>query len=150
MVSVVNYGAFVLGVVWLTNSAHCPSCPELQRLCSAVVFAAAGRMLATLIIFYYSFPQYDEPDESSLGPRGASQTLIDSLPLEPLSSSTSETSCAVCLSDFAQESMLRRLPCNHSFHASCVDQWLKQNKVCPLCIQDVEVLSQQHTTEEAC
>ena len=47
-----------------------------------------------------------------------------------------ETSCAVCLSDFERDAVLRRLPCGHCFHRSCIDKWLKRNKVCPLCLQD--------------
>jgi hypothetical protein len=49
-----------------------------------------------------------------------------------------ESSCAVCLSEFEDDDPLRRLPCNHSFHKACIDKWLKRNKVCPLCLQDIE------------
>jgi hypothetical protein len=49
-----------------------------------------------------------------------------------------ETSCAVCLSEFEWGDVLRRLPCGHHFHGPCIDKWLKRNKVCPLCLQDIE------------
>lgn len=150
MVSVATYGWFILGVVWLLNSMHCKSCPGLYRLCLAVVFTAIGRLLVTLIVFYHSFQPAEQADAAP-EPRGASQDLIDSIPVEQFSAETSEVSCAVCLSDFEKQDMLRRLPCKHSFHSACVDKWLKQNKVCPLCVQDVEVMTQQthsmfHTT----
>ena len=32
----------------------------------------------------------------------------------------------------------RRLPCMHLFHISCVDQWLAQNRRCPICRVDIE------------
>ena len=32
----------------------------------------------------------------------------------------------------------RRLPCMHLFHVACVDQWLVQNKKCPICRVDIE------------
>lgn len=142
MVSVATYGWFILGVVWLLNSSPCKPCPGLYRLSLAVVFTAILRLFVTLIVYYHSF-QPDTQATPSPKERGASQDVIDSIPLEHFSASTSETSCAVCLSDFEEQDLLRRLPCGHSFHIGCVDRWLKQNKVCPLCVQDVEVLSQQ-------
>uniref|UniRef100_A0A1A9V9E7 RING-type domain-containing protein n=1 Tax=Glossina austeni TaxID=7395 RepID=A0A1A9V9E7_GLOAU len=44
-----------------------------------------------------------------------------------------QTSCAMCLSDFQLNDLLRTLPCNHKFHAACVDKWLKIEGTCPLC-----------------
>ena len=41
--------------------------------------------------------------------------------------------CTICLSEFEQEEDVRRLPCMHLFHVECVDQWLGQNKRCPIC-----------------
>jgi len=142
MISIATYGWFILGVVWLLNSEHNKFCPGLYRLCLAVVFTAIARLLITLIVFYQSFQPAAEA-ETPPKPRGASEELINSIPIERFTGNSSETSCAVCLSDFDKHSMLRRLPCGHSFHVSCVDKWLRHNKVCPLCVQDVEVLSQQ-------
>ena len=41
--------------------------------------------------------------------------------------------CTICLSEFEVEEDVRRLPCFHLFHVECVDQWLGQNKRCPIC-----------------
>ncbi|WCJ27713.1 RING/U-box superfamily protein [Euphorbia peplus] len=42
--------------------------------------------------------------------------------------------CSVCLAEFQENESLRLLPkCNHSFHLSCIDTWLKSNATCPLC-----------------
>ncbi|CAN1188670.1 RING-H2 finger protein ATL54 [Linum perenne] len=44
------------------------------------------------------------------------------------------TECSVCLSEFQEDSMLRLLPkCNHAFHISCIDTWLRSHTNCPLC-----------------
>nr|XP_043625257.1 RING-H2 finger protein ATL54-like [Erigeron canadensis] len=44
------------------------------------------------------------------------------------------TSCSVCLSDFQENEALRLLPkCNHAFHISCIDTWLRSHTNCPLC-----------------
>ena len=42
-------------------------------------------------------------------------------------------SCCVCLEDVCQGQRVRTLPCLHTFHADCVEEWLKNKKTCPLC-----------------
>jgi len=71
--------------------------------------------------------------------------MMDSLPRVIWSSATGakETSCAICLSDFEQTEELKRLPCNHHFHGVCIDPWLLQQPVCPLCKQDVGNTAQE-------
>ena len=44
-----------------------------------------------------------------------------------------ETCCCVCLCEFSREEIVRRLPCDHYFHAECVDHWLKRSMTCPSC-----------------
>ena len=46
--------------------------------------------------------------------------------------------CTVCLTEFEIAEDVRRLPCMHLFHTSCVDQWLRTNKRCPICRVDIE------------
>ncbi|XP_031476547.1 receptor homology region, transmembrane domain- and RING domain-containing protein 1 [Nymphaea colorata] len=50
---------------------------------------------------------------------------------------TSET-CSICLEDYKAGETLRALPCNHEFHASCIDSWLtKWRTFCPVCKRDM-------------
>mmetsp|Transcript_123696 Transcript_123696/g.309148 ORF Transcript_123696/g.309148 Transcript_123696/m.309148 type:complete len:296 (-) Transcript_123696:123-1010(-) len=144
VVSIVTYGWFILGVVWLLNSTYCKPCPGLYRLSLAVIFTAVARLLMTLIVFYHSFPPRWQGVQPPPKPRGATQDIIDSMPLveysPELQDGSVETSCAVCLSDFEWDDMLRRLPCGHAFHRACIDKWLRRNKVCPLCLQDIEAI----------
>ena len=42
-------------------------------------------------------------------------------------------SCCVCLEDVCAGHAVRTLPCLHTFHAECAEQWLQKKKVCPLC-----------------
>lgn len=49
----------------------------------------------------------------------------------------SESKCLVCQCEYEDGEQLRRLPCGHCFHMSCVDQWLRTKDVCPYCRQPV-------------
>ncbi|KAK7251429.1 hypothetical protein RIF29_34619 [Crotalaria pallida] len=47
----------------------------------------------------------------------------------------SDNTCSICLSEYEPKETLRTMPkCNHYFHADCIDEWLKMNGTCPLCI----------------
>ncbi|KAG5243509.1 RING-H2 finger protein [Salix suchowensis] len=47
--------------------------------------------------------------------------------------------CAVCLSAFEEGEEVRQLPsCKHSFHATCIDMWLRSHSDCPLCRSRVD------------
>uniref|UniRef100_A0A8C4TNU9 Zinc finger, SWIM-type containing 2 n=1 Tax=Erpetoichthys calabaricus TaxID=27687 RepID=A0A8C4TNU9_ERPCA len=40
--------------------------------------------------------------------------------------------CRLCLNAFCVGQHVRRLPCNHKFHTSCIDQWLTStSSSCP-------------------
>ncbi|KAI4315534.1 hypothetical protein L6164_028332 [Bauhinia variegata] len=42
--------------------------------------------------------------------------------------------CSICLCEYQPRETLRTIPqCNHYFHVSCIDGWLKMNATCPLC-----------------
>jgi len=43
------------------------------------------------------------------------------------------TNCAICLCEFEEEEKLKKLPCEHHFHGTCIDTWIMQQSVCPLC-----------------
>eukprot|EP00339_Tiarina_fusa_P011584 CAMPEP_0117027602 /NCGR_PEP_ID=MMETSP0472-20121206/20158_1 /TAXON_ID=693140 ORGANISM="Tiarina fusus, Strain LIS" /NCGR_SAMPLE_ID=MMETSP0472 /ASSEMBLY_ACC=CAM_ASM_000603 /LENGTH=248 /DNA_ID=CAMNT_0004734887 /DNA_START=169 /DNA_END=916 /DNA_ORIENTATION=+ len=44
-----------------------------------------------------------------------------------------DVKCLVCQFSYEKDDVLRRLPCEHCFHAECVDQWLKSKDCCPYC-----------------
>lgn len=41
--------------------------------------------------------------------------------------------CVICFQAFNEREKLRRLPCNHLFHPTCIDTWLGFKPICPLC-----------------
>ncbi|KAM7266043.1 hypothetical protein ACFE04_003726 [Oxalis oulophora] len=43
------------------------------------------------------------------------------------------TTCSICLDDFQDGLEVTHMPCNHMFHEDCIIEWLKENRLCPLC-----------------
>jgi len=41
--------------------------------------------------------------------------------------------CAICISSFKKNDLVRLLWCEHLFHQSCIDSWLRKHTDCPLC-----------------
>ncbi|KAL6705936.1 hypothetical protein ACN47E_006215 [Coniothyrium glycines] len=47
---------------------------------------------------------------------------------------TSDSLCAICLEEFAEDAQIRGLHCSHAFHSHCLDEWFtRYNEFCPLC-----------------
>lgn len=69
-------------------------------------------------------------------PRGLNRAEIDSLTPYIQSNEKDSRTCVICLSRFELKSKIRPLPCNHAFHAKCVDKWLRANRTCPICRRD--------------
>ncbi|XBI78125.1 hypothetical protein VPH35_087870 [Triticum aestivum] len=51
---------------------------------------------------------------------------------QPPHETDKNTTCAVCLAEYADGDELRWLP-GHAFHRPCVDEWLQRRPSCPLC-----------------
>jgi hypothetical protein len=52
--------------------------------------------------------------------------------------------CSICLSEYAPNELILMLPCRHTYHCTCVTEWLHNHTQCPLCKQDVlELLDQR-------
>jgi hypothetical protein len=46
---------------------------------------------------------------------------------------TRETACGVCLESFEEDDEIRKMPCSHGFHESCIFKWLRVSRLCPHC-----------------
>lgn len=83
--------------------------------------------------------------------RGVDQSVIDTFPaigfatVKILRTSKSPLECAICISEFVDDDILRLLPgCRHVFHTDCIDTWLENHVTCPVCrsnLSDPEVLA---------
>ncbi|EEF34882.1 conserved hypothetical protein [Ricinus communis] len=49
--------------------------------------------------------------------------------------------CSICLESFKDGDKLICLPCNHRFHSSCLDPWVRTCGDCPYCRRDIAVSS---------
>ncbi|TVU19245.1 hypothetical protein EJB05_35384 [Eragrostis curvula] len=71
------------------------------------------------------------PSFSSIGSVPAPREIVECLPVKvyrkPLKYQTEETAqCYICLVEYEEGDCVRILPCNHEFHLTCVDKWLKE------------------------
>jgi hypothetical protein len=52
---------------------------------------------------------------------------------------SSDTECAICLSEFAENDEVcraRNVDCKHIYHSKCLKAWLLKHDGCPICRQD--------------
>lgn len=46
-----------------------------------------------------------------------------------------DSTCPICLSEYLSRDTIRCIPeCKHCFHAECIDEWLRMNTTCPVCL----------------
>ncbi|PHJ16515.1 zinc c3hc4 type (ring finger) domain-containing protein [Cystoisospora suis] len=84
LVSILSYGWFILGVVWVFNAHECTEAPGLWKLTVSAIVISMLRLVTTFICFWISFP----PNTAGLDPNvdrfrstGASPDQIARLPL---------------------------------------------------------------------
>lgn len=147
-IALLQYGWFVLGIVWVMHTDTCPNCPAISRLTGAIMLLSVLRAVAAICVFKFFFPanQHGNDAQQATPVVGATTRQIRTVPVvyfeERFSDNadhmSTQASCSICLSDFASGVLLRKLPCGHRFHRSCVDKWLARNKRCPLCMHAID------------
>lgn len=155
-----HLGWFVVGNMWLFRSDDGCDNPEkspiynlaLSMLIINYIQICLPCILAILLVpvFCFCMPCLIRLLARLQDPRGASASIIDSLPEIVLSeadlqnpdgaespesgtATASSLTCPICLSDMKVGETARRLRCNHLYHKSCVDEWLRENASCPTC-----------------
>ncbi len=92
----------------------------------------------------YEMLQTLDQDVSPRASRGATQAEINALPLHtvsPMEAANNEAeteagggpSCNICLGPYAVREEVRTLPCLHRYHRHCIDTWLRDRAICPVC-----------------
>lgn len=46
--------------------------------------------------------------------------------------------CVICMGEFIVGDSLRYLPCVHTYHKDCIDDWLMRSFTCPSCMEPVD------------
>ncbi|KAA3457039.1 Zinc finger, RING-type [Gossypium australe] len=80
-----------------------------------------------------------EPQLAGIIVNGLDGSSIEAYPITLLGENMklprpNDYTCSICLSEYQAKETIRTIPdCNHYFHASCIDEWLKLNAACPVC-----------------
>jgi len=140
---------FVVGNMWLfgqTESCAGASASPVYQLCVAMLLITYLHICLPCIIAMLMIPvlcfclpcvirilaRLHDPMRG----KGANQEAIDKLQIikfQPGLPDIEEPVCPICLTDYEAGDELRCLPCKHSFHKKCVDEWLLVNATCPNC-----------------
>lgn len=89
------------------------------------------------------FPVGPEGHGRGSSRRAASAGAIAALPEEKLSEASlarlgDDAQCCICMEDFCVGDMITRLPCLHTYHTSCIGDWLRAAGNCPVCKHRVD------------
>ncbi|CAI9768203.1 unnamed protein product [Fraxinus pennsylvanica] len=74
--------------------------------------------------------------------KGLSDNLISRLPTFKykaglFSKKKKKEECVICCAEYKNGAKLITLPCAHQYHSGCITRWLKLNKNCPVCLEEV-------------
>lgn len=53
-------------------------------------------------------------------------------------SSKKSRECVICMIEFVVGDSIRFLPCMHTYHVKCIDDWLMRSFICPSCMEPVD------------
>jgi len=105
--------------------------PDLLLPCAVIMSANVGLFLCdALSLTVTPLLRNSENLVSTFNvPRAEAFRLAD---LHDLDADKFEPTCVICISEFEVGDNLAKLPCGHTFHMECVNEWLRQHGKCPL------------------
>jgi hypothetical protein len=80
---------------------------------------------------------YEELSRLDEGSAGASKELINSV-IKTKLKNDHDDDCCICMDQMKKNTLVRILPCTHTFHSRCADKWLKQKNSCPMCQRPID------------
>jgi len=64
--------------------------------------------------------------------------LIQHLPTGTYDGCKKNRECVICMIEFEPGDAIRYLPCMHTYHMECIDDWLMRSFTCPSCMEPVD------------
>lgn len=116
---------------------------------TSVLFVSISFIILMIIslawlVFYYvqRFRYIHAKDLLARRLCNAAKKALDKIPVRSIRTGDREAEgdfecCAVCIEPFKVSEVIRTLPCKHTFHKSCVDPWLLEQRSCPMCKMDI-------------
>lgn len=92
-------------------------------------------MLDVTVAFQRVLQQTTQGQQS---PKGIDPTLLPSHTLTRVTEGMTDNNCAICYERLKPNEMARRLGCGHTFHRTCLDEWLGGSATCPMCRAEVK------------
>ena len=97
--------------------------PAVDRFCEA-------------LSCWLAFAWPPEEPRISTRPVPAPAAVRHALPVKtfvPDQEAGEDACCPICFCEYVQGEKLSTLPCDHFYHSTCINKWLKRDASCPLC-----------------
>lgn len=76
-------------------------------------------------------------DENTTHRNGVSESALSRLPTHRFTEDEKENNanskCSICLAAYEVGESIKTITCLHSFHTECIDRWLRDHDICPVC-----------------
>mmetsp|Transcript_15357 Transcript_15357/g.25376 ORF Transcript_15357/g.25376 Transcript_15357/m.25376 type:complete len:333 (-) Transcript_15357:373-1371(-) len=142
--------SFLTGNVWLIRATKClDTSPKLYLLCKTLIllgylFMALPLILVVCLLTCLPIVIVIMAPIAALASalqRSAVRRRLASIPslvFRRGSLPEDEAVCAICRGPYEDGEDLRKLPCRHMFHKTCIDRWLLIRPICPMCRGPIE------------
>ncbi|TYG71906.1 hypothetical protein E1A91_D05G417500v1 [Gossypium mustelinum] len=74
-----------------------------------------------------------EFESSNYGMVPAKESLVKEMVRMVRVEDGDQEDCMICLEELEVGFYASRMPCSHTFHGDCIENWLKQSHYCPIC-----------------
>mmetsp|Transcript_120491 Transcript_120491/g.212642 ORF Transcript_120491/g.212642 Transcript_120491/m.212642 type:complete len:311 (+) Transcript_120491:38-970(+) len=148
-------GWLIVGQNWTDTAVTCKSTsPELFHWCDYLVnlgiflilLSFMLRVLVLIAIISYIWMVNHGHARSPQAAREETLNSLEKVEYDPAlfvddavpGDARPTAECCCCMENFSHEKEIIRTPCKHYFHKSCLGDWLKLARTCPLCRCDLD------------